>query len=57
VRVGLEDNAYISKGKFAKNNAEQVEKIRMLIENLGPTIATPNQARGILGLPLKHGVH
>jgi uncharacterized protein (DUF849 family) len=57
VRVGLEDNAYISKGKFAKNNAEQVTKARLLIENLGPAIATPTQARAILGLPARHGVN
>lgn len=57
VRVGLEDNAYISKGRFAKNNAAQVTKARMLIENLGPAIATPTQARTILGLPAKHGVN
>lgn len=57
VRVGLEDNAYISKGKFAKSNAEQVTKARLLIENLGPAIATPTQARAILGLPAKLGVN
>lgn len=50
VRVGLEDNAYISKGVYAKSNAEQVTKVRGLIENLGPAIATPDDARAILGL-------
>jgi uncharacterized protein (DUF849 family) len=57
VRVGLEDNAYISKGRFAKSNAEQVTKARLLVENLGPAIATPAEARLILGLPARQGVH
>ena len=57
VRVGLEDNAYISKGRLAKSNAEQVTKARLLVENLGPAIATPTQARAILGLPAKHGTN
>ena len=56
VRVGLEDNAYISKGRLAKSNAEQVTKARLLVENLGPAIATPSEARAILGLPAKQGV-
>jgi uncharacterized protein (DUF849 family) len=50
VRVGMEDNAYISKGTFAKSNAEQVIKARQLVESLGPTVASPAQARSILGL-------
>jgi uncharacterized protein (DUF849 family) len=50
VRVGMEDNAFISKGAFAKSNAEQVQKARRMIEDLGSTIATPGQARSILGL-------
>jgi uncharacterized protein (DUF849 family) len=50
VRVGMEDNAFISKGVFAKSNAEQVRKIRGMIEGLGPSIATPAQAHEILGL-------
>jgi uncharacterized protein (DUF849 family) len=50
-RVGLEDNAFISRGQFAKSNAEMVEKARRMITDLGPAIATPAQARGILGLP------
>jgi len=50
VRVGMEDNAYISRGTFAKSNAEQVVKARHLVESLGPTIASPAQARAILGL-------
>lgn len=50
VRVGMEDNVYISKGVFSKSNAEQVQKARRLVEDLGPAIATPAQARKILGL-------
>jgi uncharacterized protein (DUF849 family) len=50
VRVGLEDNLYIGKGKLATSNAEQVAKIRRIIEELGLEIATPDEARNILAL-------
>jgi len=50
VRVGLEDSLYIGKGKLARSNAEQVRKIRTILEELGLTIATPAQAREILDL-------
>jgi uncharacterized protein (DUF849 family) len=50
VRVGMEDNAFIAKGVFAKSNAEQVTKAVHLVQALGPAIATPNEARNILGL-------
>jgi uncharacterized protein (DUF849 family) len=50
VRVGLEDSLYIGRGKLAKNNAEQVAKIRRLIEELGYEVATPTEARATLGL-------
>jgi uncharacterized protein (DUF849 family) len=50
VRVGLEDNLFISKGKFAQSNAELVAKARQTIENLGAEIASPAEARAILGL-------
>jgi uncharacterized protein (DUF849 family) len=50
VRVGLEDNLYISKGVLAKSNAEQVTKIRTLVEGLGREVATPDDVRAILGL-------
>ena len=52
VRVGMEDNVYISKGVFSKSNAEQVTKAKRLIQELGPMIATPLEARKILGLRL-----
>jgi uncharacterized protein (DUF849 family) len=50
VRVGLEDSLYISRGKLATSNAEQVTKIRRIIEELGYEIATPDEARATLGL-------
>ena len=50
VRVGLEDSLMISRGVLAKTNAEQVQKIRRIIEDLGRTIATPNEARAMLHL-------
>ena len=50
VRVGFEDNVYISKGILAKSNGELVEKVVRLSQELGRDIATPNEARKILGL-------
>ncbi|WP_170464654.1 3-keto-5-aminohexanoate cleavage protein [Ruegeria arenilitoris] len=50
VRVGLEDSLYIGPGEKAKSNADQVRKIRWIIENLGLSVATPDQARQRLGL-------
>jgi uncharacterized protein (DUF849 family) len=50
VRVGLEDSLYIGRGQLAKSNAEQVAKVRRLIEELGYQIATPKEARDILNL-------
>jgi len=50
VRVGLEDNLYIGKGKLATSNAEQVAKIRVILEALGHEIATPAEARAMLAL-------
>ncbi len=50
VRVGLEDSLYIERGKLAKSNAEQVAKIRGILEALGHEIATPKEAREILDL-------
>lgn len=55
VRVGFEDNIYISKGVRAKSNAELVEKIVRLAKELGREIATPEEARKILHLPPKPG--
>jgi uncharacterized protein (DUF849 family) len=50
VRVGLEDSLYIGRGKLAASNAEQVAKIRRIIEELGYEAATPTEARAFLGL-------
>jgi uncharacterized protein (DUF849 family) len=50
VRVGLEDSLYIGRGKLASSNAEQVRKIRHIVEELGMDIATPEEAREILQL-------
>ncbi len=49
-RVGLEDNLYLSKGILAKSNAEQVEKIIRIAEELELEPATPSEAREILKL-------
>jgi uncharacterized protein (DUF849 family) len=49
-RIGLEDTIYISKGELAKSNASMVEKARRIIEELGPQIASPQQAREMLKL-------
>jgi len=53
VRVGFEDNIYLSKGVKAKSNAELVEKIVRLARELDREIATPDDARRILHLPPK----
>ncbi len=49
VRVGLEDNLYLDKGKLAPSNAALVEKAASIIEVLGDHVATPAEAREILG--------
>ena len=50
MRVGLEDNLYIEKGVLAKSSAEQVEKAVRLAKELGLEVASPDDARRILGL-------
>jgi uncharacterized protein (DUF849 family) len=50
VRVGLEDSLYIAKGQLARSNAEQVAKVRAIVEALGREIASANEARAMLGL-------
>ena len=50
VRVGLEDSLFIGRGKLAISNAEQVAKIRRIVEELGHEVATPAEARETLGL-------
>jgi uncharacterized protein (DUF849 family) len=50
VRVGLEDSLWIEAGKLAESSAAQVVKIRQVIEGLSLDIATPDEARTMLGL-------
>ncbi len=50
VRVGLEDSLWIAKGQLASSNAQQVRKVRDILEGLGLEIATPDEAREILQL-------
>ena len=50
VRVGLEDNLYLGRGEFATSNAEQVRRIRTILEALSLEIATPDEARAMLAL-------
>ena len=56
VRVGLEDNLYIARGQLAKSNAEQVEMVRGIVESIGRSVATPDEARRMLGLKGKDNV-
>jgi uncharacterized protein (DUF849 family) len=53
VRVGLEDNIYLSKGVLAKSNAELVAKARRIVEDLGGAVASAAEAREIIGLPAR----
>jgi uncharacterized protein (DUF849 family) len=57
VRVGLEDSLWLGKGQLAKTNAEQVAKIRRILEELGLEVATPGEARDILKLKGKDNVN
>lgn len=57
VRVGMEDNIFIEKGVLAKSNAELVEKVVRIARELGREIATPDEARKILGLKGKDKVN
>ncbi len=50
VRVGLEDNLYMGKGQLATSNAEQVARVRQIVEALSLKVATPAEARKMLGL-------
>ena len=50
VRIGLEDSLWAGKGELATSNAVQVEKVRKIIEGLGLSVATPDEARAILNL-------
>lgn len=50
VRVGLEDGIYLTRGELAPSNAALVLKARRIVEDLGGHLATPAEARAILGL-------
>jgi len=50
VRVGLEDSLYLGGRDLARSNADQVRLIRGILESLGMEIATPAEARAMLGL-------
>ena len=57
VRVGLEDNLFIGPGIKAKSNAEQVTKIRRILDELSIEVATPAEVRDILQLKGSENVH
>ncbi|MDX1541877.1 MAG: 3-keto-5-aminohexanoate cleavage protein, partial [Geminicoccaceae bacterium] len=50
VRVGMEDSVYAGKGRLAESNAQQVSMIRQILEGLSLELATPDEARVMLGL-------
>ena len=50
VRVGLEDSLWIGKGELAVSNAQQVEKVRGILDALGLDVATPSETRKMLAL-------
>jgi uncharacterized protein (DUF849 family) len=50
VRVGLEDSLWLGRGQLAHGNADQVSRIRAILENLSLEIATPDEARKLLAL-------
>jgi uncharacterized protein (DUF849 family) len=49
VRVGLEDSLFAGRGRLAASNAEQVSKVRRILEELSIEIATPIEARSMMG--------
>jgi uncharacterized protein (DUF849 family) len=56
VRVGLEDSLYLGKGQMATSSAEQVRKIKRILEELSLEVARPAEARAMLGLKGKDAV-
>ena len=53
MRVGMEDNIYYAKGDLAKSNAQLVAKSIRIVKDLGYEIASPAEAREMIGLPKK----
>ena len=49
-RVGMEDSLFVGKGQLATSNAEQVKEVVQIADDLGREIATPDEARNLLGL-------
>jgi uncharacterized protein (DUF849 family) len=54
VRVGLEDNLYLGKGELAPGNAAMVKRAVSIIKSIGGEVATPDEARSMLGLHARH---
>jgi 3-keto-5-aminohexanoate cleavage enzyme len=54
IRVGFEDNVYIDHGVLAKNNAQFVDRAVRMARELGREIATPAEARAMMGMPAEH---
>jgi uncharacterized protein (DUF849 family) len=57
VRIGMEDNVFLERHVLAKSNAEMVEKVKRIASELGREVATPDEARIILGLKGKDAVN
>jgi uncharacterized protein (DUF849 family) len=55
VRVGLEDNLYLARGELAPSNAALVERAARIVEDIGGSVASPDDAREILGLGEQRG--
>ena len=55
-RVGLEDNLFIGKGQLAKHNAELVQKMVRLLDDMSLAPASPDEARQLLQLKGRHAV-
>ena len=53
VRIGMEDTAYIRKGEHCTSNAQLVDKAVSIVDSLGGTVASPDEARDILALPAR----
>lgn len=56
VRVGLEDNLFLERGRLATSNAEQVEKMRRILSEIGLDVASPDEAREMLKLKGRQNV-
>ena len=53
IRVGMEDNPFITPGEYARTNAELVEKCVRIARDIGRPLASVDEARQIIGLPPK----